>query len=128
MILLDTAILIDYLREFVPAIDFFEKEYNMNKQTTFISVVTAIELINGARDKIDQNILESFINEFTILEIDGTISRLSLVLTKNYRLAHTISLPDSLIAATAIAQNALFLTRNVKDFDYIKGLKVQSPY
>ena len=37
-------------------------------------------------------------------------------------------MPDSIIAATAIINKSELLTRNVKDFEKIKGLRVRSPY
>jgi len=37
-------------------------------------------------------------------------------------------LPDAVIAATAIVNNSVLLTNNVKDFANIKGLKVINPH
>lgn len=36
-------------------------------------------------------------------------------------------LPDSIIAATCLENNLTLITYNVKDFRFIKGLKIQIP-
>lgn len=40
-----------------------------------------------------------------------------------YTLSHKLSLPDGLIAATAIVQDVPLYTLNIKDFKYIQGLR-----
>lgn len=39
-----------------------------------------------------------------------------------------IDLPDAIIAATALSQNLIIISRNVKDFTGIDGLQVLDPY
>lgn len=51
MKLIDTDILVDYSRRFPKAIDFLEQEISINKNSLAISVITGIELIQGARNK-----------------------------------------------------------------------------
>ncbi len=38
------------------------------------------------------------------------------------------SLPDAIIAATALAQGLTLITNNEKDFNNIKGLKIVNPF
>jgi predicted nucleic acid-binding protein len=39
-----------------------------------------------------------------------------------------IKLPDAIIAATAIVNNFVLLSRNTKDFEGIEGLEIVNPY
>jgi predicted nucleic acid-binding protein len=38
-----------------------------------------------------------------------------------------ISVPDALVAATAVSHNVALFTLNRSDFDFIKGLKLYNP-
>ena len=41
-----------------------------------------------------------------------------------YALSHKLSVPDALIASTAISKDMPIYTLNIKDFHYIPGLKL----
>ena len=41
----------------------------------------------------------------------------------DYSLSHKLTIPDALIAATAITQDLELYTLNIKDFRFIKDLK-----
>jgi tRNA(fMet)-specific endonuclease VapC len=45
-------------------------------------------------------------------------------LMTDYSLSHKLSLPDGLIAATSLIENINLYTLNLKDFKYIKGIKL----
>jgi predicted nucleic acid-binding protein len=45
----------------------------------------------------------------------------------NLRRLYKIKLPDAIIAATAIYHNLILITRNVKDFNRVNGLKSINP-
>jgi len=49
-------------------------------------------------------------------------------LMKNYRLKYGLEIPDALITATTLNKNKVLITKNIKDFKFIKGLKVKMPY
>ncbi|WP_366078947.1 type II toxin-antitoxin system VapC family toxin [Thermococcus sp.] len=40
----------------------------------------------------------------------------------------SIKLPDAVIAATALLHNLTLVTRNVKDFEKVKGLRIYNPF
>ena len=42
----------------------------------------------------------------------------------DYSLSHRLSLPDGLIAATALIEDVPFYTHNLKDFKYIKDIRL----
>jgi predicted nucleic acid-binding protein len=52
------------------------------------------------------------------------ISDLSKKLVFDYAKSHSLDIPDSLIAATAIINNINLLSYNKKDFKFINNLKL----
>ena len=63
----------------------------------------------------DTNILVdhlSGIDKFTLLPLDARVSARAVALRRKSR----IKLPDAIIWATALAEDRLLVTRNVKDF------------
>jgi predicted nucleic acid-binding protein len=55
--------------------------------------------------------------------LDGKVADVSIEIRKEYK----TKLPDAIIAATAIVQGSILLSRNVSDFKNIKGLQVIDP-
>ena len=92
--------------------------------TPAISIVTQMELVVGCRNKTELRQLKTFLKSFQILQITSNISENSAGLLEQYRLSHGLLIPDALIAATAIEHDEDFITKNQKDFRFIKGLKL----
>lgn len=120
MILLDTNILIEILKN---------HQETIGKVKTFtppltISTITAMELFYGARNTQEVRQLERFIELFSIIHLDLAISNRALLLVKQYAQSHTLDIPDSLIAATAIEHRIKLFTYNIKDFQFIPDLKI----
>jgi predicted nucleic acid-binding protein len=122
--IIDTDILINVGRGNIESIDCLEKYARTSELA--ISVITQMELIVGVRDKLELQILTKFLNRFQILELDSQISKKAVELLEHYRLSHGLLIPDALIAATAIGFNQSFITKNQKDFRFIKGLNLLS--
>ncbi len=119
--LIDTNILIDAfgnampipIRKFVAQLE------------PIISAVTYIETLGWHKATPDQLIpIKEFMNEILILPIDQPVIEKTIYLKQN----HKIKLGDALIAATALVHNLDLITRNVKDFENIVGLKVTNPW
>ena len=105
--LLDTNILIDYLKGFAPA----KREVELY-QTVLISVVTRIEILVGARDEDEERKLKIFLSRFETIGVDCDTGGLAAAIRRQKRIA----IPDAVILATAHAEGALLVTRNTKDF------------
>jgi toxin FitB len=76
----------------------------------------------GYKDVTPQS--EAFISMANVVEINKNIIDICITLRKTKR----INLPDAIIAATALDQNLIIISRNVKDFANIAGLQVVDPY
>jgi predicted nucleic acid-binding protein len=70
------------------------------------------------------SILDNFIDQSLMLPVTKEISNLHLKLVRDYSLSHKLKVQDALIAATAIALSIDLYTLNVKDFKFIKGIKI----
>ena len=118
MILLDTNILIEILKDNPKT-----QQKLASLQAPFsISSITAMELIYGARNKHETQKLSQFLQLFDLVQVNEFISATTLQLITQYAKSHTLDIPDALIAATALENNASLLTYNVKDFKYIPQL------
>ncbi|MEO0555387.1 MAG: type II toxin-antitoxin system VapC family toxin [Bacteroidota bacterium] len=89
-----------------------------------LSMITAGELLYGAINKKDLTQINKDIQHLEIKHITPEIGECFIELMGRYTLSHNLSLPDGLIAATAITENIPLYTLNQKDFKYIKGLKL----
>lgn len=121
--IIDTSILVDYLRGVPLAVDFLD-----SIELPCISVITGMEIIQGSRNKKELEINFSFLNNFRIIEINREISKITMNLIKKYRLKYNAKILDTFIAATAINQNKKIITKNIKDFQFIKEIKIKNPY
>ena len=68
--------------------------------------------------------MDRFLDRFRMLRANELISDRAVDLLRQYRLAHGLLLPDSLLAATALVHDAPLLTKNQKHFRPIQGLKL----
>jgi predicted nucleic acid-binding protein len=88
-----------------------------------VSVVTAGELIYGARDKKELKQIQEDTSRLKRIDIDAGINDLFWDLMNRYSLSHGIEVPDAFIATTALFHDIPLYTLNVKDFRFISGLK-----
>lgn len=125
--LLDTTVLIDLSRGKNTAADFVDE--NRRSQTPlFISVISAMEVIYGCRDKAEVEKAKKLIADFTLLHLSPTDSAKAFELMLTYSKSHNLAVPDALIAATAIIQNLELATDNDRHFKMISDLRVNRPY
>jgi predicted nucleic acid-binding protein len=92
-----------------------------------ISIITAQELIVGARGKRDVAAIESLISVYSIEHIDDAVGLLAYDLLKRYAKSDGLRTFDSLIASTAMARHLVLVTRNRRHFAMIEGLQIEVP-
>ena len=114
-VILDTNILIEILKNNKQTIKEVEK-YHIHH------IISAMELFYGAFNKIELQKLKKFIELFNIIPIDESISNIAKDLVYKYAKSHSLDIPDSLIASTALKTNLPLLSYNKKDFKFIDNL------
>lgn len=115
-LILDTDVIIDYLRGNDKAIFYLE---NLQEQL-FVSVITVAELYAGIRNKKEQRVIEKFLAAFDVLPIDQDIAMKGGLFRKEYGPSHGVGLADALIAATAQSCHARLVTLNQRHFPMIE--------
>lgn len=118
--IVDTDILIDVGRgvnEAITCVQHIERESSLAT-----SVITQMELFVGCRNKTELNEVEKFLRRFQLLKLTEQVSDTAIDLLRQYRLSHGLLIADALIAATAIASDAPFISKNQRDYRFIAGL------
>lgn len=124
MVLLDTDILVDYLRNLPEAVDFISGQ----KDGIAVSPFTRMELTAGCADLKSQRTVVKMLDTFHQLETDHETVLLGIVFFENHRLSHGIGMVDALIAAAAVTHNMKLHTRNIKHYRCIRELELAKPY
>lgn len=120
--LVDTDILIDYLREVPAAVEFVEA----NIDQIFVSVISIAELYQGIRDDEEQEALIDFVSAVTDLDLNFETAKTAGLYRRQYKPSHNSGLADCLIAATAKAHQLPLKTLNKKHFPMLDD--VEAPY
>ena len=121
MILCDTNILIEFYKGNLTVIQTLKE---IGSDNIAVSVITKAELFYGARDKQELTKIERHLSFCHCIGLNNPVSSLFLELMSNYSLSHKVTIPDMLIAATAICRELELYTLNTKDFNFIPKLKV----
>lgn len=117
--LVDTCVIIDFFRNFPPSVEFFRA---LNSQPR-ISSITIAELYAGAKTKKKKALVEEFVKNCIILDIDQEIAEQGGEWSCQYTPSHGVDLPDALIAATAYVHELQLATCNLKHFPMFPELK-----
>lgn len=123
MILCDTNIFIEIYRNNIGIIEVVK---SIGQHNIVVSDVTCAELLFGARNKKELSTIRKDLNQLSIAPIESSISQLAVELIEKHALSHKLSLPDALIASTAIIHDIELYTLNHKDFRFLKSLKLYS--
>jgi predicted nucleic acid-binding protein len=124
--MLDSSILIDCLRCRADAVAFLATQSAAGRLRTHLLV--AAELLTGARDMGEQNLIDSFLQSFDLAVPNESDGLFALALYRQFRLSHGVDWPDSQIAATALRLGVEVFTQNVKHFTAFPGLRVVRAY
>ena len=120
--IVDTDILIDVAHDMTEATECLT---NIEERSIpAVSVITQMELLVGCHDKVEQRRVERFLERFQVLKLTEQVSDTAMNLLRQHRLRHGLAIPDALIAATAITFNQPFISKNQRDYLFIKGLQL----
>lgn len=91
-------------------------------------MITSGELIYGALNKNELRRICKRLESVIVIPLNEEISERTIELMTNYSLSHKLALHDALIAATCLVYDLPLFTFNLKDFRFIKGLKLHKPF
>ena len=122
ILMIDTDVIIDYLRGQVDAVSYIEGLTN----PLLISVITVAELYSGVREGEERKTLDSFIAAFELVPVTEAIAVKGGLYRRDFRKSHNVGLADAIIAASAEAKGATVVTLNDKHFPMLPSVHV--PY
>lgn len=124
MILCDTNIFIEFYKG-NPEI--LARLQSIGQPNLAVSAITEAELYFGALNKSELKMIRKHLAAVFRIPVDVAISDQFLILMQTYSLSHKLSLPDALIAATALAHSMDLYTLNTGDFQFIPELQLFQP-
>lgn len=119
-ILVDTDVIIDFLRGYEKRIKTVFGRIEKKEIQALLSVVSVVELYSGT-DITDNNkraLLTVLLTFFEIIPLDISLSQEAGLLRQKYRLG----LADSIIAASSLSLKASLFTFNTKHFRLIPNI------
>jgi predicted nucleic acid-binding protein len=120
MFVIDTNAIIYYLKDEQSAVKVIDKIFAQNS-IVHISVITELELLSFSKlTNNELNKIEEFLQIVAIVPLNSRLARMAANLRRLYK----IKTVDSIIAATSLYTGSALVTRNIKDFQKIIGLKL----
>ena len=124
MRLLDSDVLIDVLRGYPPALEWFASLEEIPAIPGFV----VRELIQDATSKERVNRALRLVEPMPVVWPRPADCQWALTVFRTFHLSHGLGLLDSLIAACTIGHQASLLTFNSKHFRALPELDIEAPY
>ena len=120
--IIDTDVIIWTMRGNSRAAQLIEKDTNR-----CISIISYMELLQGAKNKDHHRIIKNFLKEctFTLFPVSDKIGNRASVYIEEYSLSHGLRVADALVAATAVENNMKLCSANNKHYKFIKELDLK---
>jgi predicted nucleic acid-binding protein len=102
--------------------------------SVFLSVISASELLHGVHRAAEESVrtrrlafVETLLKGMEVLEIDLAVARIHAELWSDLsERGQMIGPHDLWLAASALANDCTLVTRNIREFNRISGLKVET--
>lgn len=122
--LLDSNAVIDYVENKLPTLSALALDRVLDNNLN-ISIIVRIEVLgfNGQVDKMQE--IRDFLDLATTFYVNDGIADKTIELRKTHP---KLKLGDAIIAATALVQGFVVITRNTDDFKNIEGLEYLNPH
>ncbi len=124
MRLLDTDVMIDILRGYLPAVNWLAGLLEVPGLPGFV----VMELISGCPNKAEVKKLQKSLNLFQIYWPTENDCNRALDVFVKYKLNNGLGIMDALIGECAVGLGATLSTFNLKHFKVIPSLKTEQPY
>ena len=133
MYLLDTNICIDFLRGELA--DGYRLMRQMPRESFKLPSVVVAELLLGVEKAparwraLEQRMVGVFLDEFDVVGFDENCSRTyARIRAELERRGQIIGPMDLLIASIAVANNAVLVTNNIREFSRVPGISLEGWY
>jgi predicted nucleic acid-binding protein len=126
VIFLDSDVLIDLLRKYPPAVEWFDTLDD--EQELVVSGYVVMELIQGCRNKVELERVQRELAPYGVVWLSPTDCDQALATFAAYRLSHNAGLLDVLIGQTAVALGVSLYTFNQRHYSFIAGVQTSQPY
>lgn len=123
MFTIDTNILIYYVAGDKQAADFLLKQISSGAVLIIPTIVVAEFLSFPGLKAKEQTFFANLLGQLQIEPLSFEIAQKAGGIRRKYK----ITLPDAIVAATALQTKTTLLTRNIKHFGRVKEIRVQSP-
>jgi predicted nucleic acid-binding protein len=125
MILVDTDVMVDIMRRHSPAVAWLD---SLGVEEVGIPGLVAMELLQGCRNREEQQQLESFLRPYqrywpSLQDCTRAFDDFAA-----YYLSHGLGILDSLIAETAVGLNTELATFNTRHYSIVVTLQSLQPY
>lgn len=125
MVLLDTDVAVDLLREYPPALAWLD---SLGESEILLPGFVVMELIQGCRNRAEQEQLEAGLDSYILVWPSPAMCQEALSTFSRYHLSHGIGLLDALIAQIAIGLDLPLCTFNQKHYAVPPTLRTAQPY
>ncbi|MDR1307445.1 MAG: type II toxin-antitoxin system VapC family toxin [Treponema sp.] len=121
--LLDSNVIVGYLAGEIPAPG-MEAVSSIVDDIPHISVISQIEVLRFNDTPENEQVLADFVKAAIIHPLSDPVVHRTIALCRQRK----IKLPDAIIAAAALTENFVLVTRNTGDFKNIAGLELLNPW
>ena len=121
-LLIDTDVLIDYLRGQADAVAFLKK----TRRKLRVSAATVAELCVGVREGAEREVLDRFLGLLETVDITPDIARRAGLWRRDFGKSHGTGLMDALIAPSAEFSGSTVVTLNDRHYPMLESVLV--PY
>ena len=125
MLLVDTDVMIDLLRQYPPALAWLD---SLGEEEIVLPGFVVMELIQGCRNKQEQEKVEADLAAYSVAWPSPATCEAALSTFARYYLSHDLGILDALIAQMAVALRVPLHTFNQKHYVAIPHLVTVQPY
>lgn len=125
MIILDSDVMIDLLRQYPPAVAWLD---SLGAEEIILPGFVVMELLQGCSNKAEQDRVEKVLMAFEMVWPLPETCDEALAVFADFHLSHKLGLLDALIGQTAVALNLSLHTFNRKHYAVIPNLVTIEPY
>lgn len=127
-VLIDTDVIVNHLRGRQQDTQFLKRVMMEEEFRGLYSAVTEVELFAAEElPPAQTEDIKSILDNLQRVELSSPIAQLAGQLLGKYRKSHGLTMPDAIIAASALTCGAVLTTRNTRHYTFISGLLLTSP-